>query len=289
MLTRSSALVYVAIPVLLATSVSCRRQQDDAPPVAEPSLTLSRERAPIGSPLGLTYRFEVAPDAKIDGDYLVFVHVLDQDAEQLWDDDHAPEIPTSAWQPGQTVEYSRMIFIPNYPYIGPAHIRIGLYQPSSGQRLPLAGNEITRREYEVARFQLLPQSENVFLIYKEGWHPAEVSPDNPTVEWQWTRKAATISFRNPKRDSTLYLQYDARPDQFTAPQQITVRLGEAVVDTLTADSRDIRLVTLPITADQLGTADIAELTLDVDRTFTPGGSDTRDLGIRIFHLFLEPH
>ena len=48
------------------------------------------------------------------------------------------------------------------------------------------------------------------------------------------------------------------------------------------------MMTFPITAAQLGTGDMAELVINVDRTFTPGGGDTRELGIRIFHAFVEP-
>ena len=33
---------------------------------------------------------------------------------------------------------------------------------------------------------------------------------------------------------------------------------------------------------------MAELVLDVDRTFKPGGADPRELGIRVFHAFVEP-
>ena len=140
----------------------------------------------------------------------------------------------------------------------------------------------------MAKFQLLPQSENIFLIYKEGWHPAEVAAENPTVEWQWTKKSATISFINPKKDSTFYLEYDARIDQFSPSQQVTVRSGDQVIGTFAADSKDKKLVSFPVAAAQLGAADMSEITLDVDKTFTPGGSDTRDLGIRIFHAFVEP-
>ena len=177
--------------------------------------------------------------------------------------------------------------MPNYPYIGPAHIRIGLYSPSASQRLPLCATDVARREYEVAKFQLLPQSENIFLIYKDGWHPAEVSSEDPTNEWQWTKKAATISFRNPKKDATFYVEYDARTDKFGAPQQVTVRSGDQVIGTFAADSREPKLATLPVTAAQLGSGEMSELTLEVDQTFAPGGGDVRDLGIRVFHVFIE--
>ncbi len=131
---------------------------------------------------------------------------------------------------------------------------------------------------EVAKFQLLPQSENIFLIYKDGWHPAEVSSEDPTNEWQWTKKAATISFRNPKKDGTFFLEYDARNDKFPTPQQVTVRSGDQVIGTFAADSKSPKLVSLPVTAAQLGSADMSEITLEVDQTFTPGGGDIARAG-----------
>lgn len=277
---------------VLVSSASCRRQAADEPAAAAPSLTLSREKVPIGSPVKLTYKFVVpanAPDfSRLGGDYWVFVHVLDPTGEQLWTDDHLPETPTSAWKPGQTIEYTRTVFVPNYPYIGEAAVRLGLYLPASGKRLVLAGTEASRREYVVTKFQLLPQSENIFLIYKDGWHPAEVAGNDATSEWQWTKKTASISFRNPKRDSTLYLDWDARTDLFNPPQQVTVRSGSQTIATFPADSKNRKLLTFPLTAAALGSGDMSEIVLDVDRTFTPGGGDTRELGIRIFHAFVEP-
>jgi hypothetical protein len=160
--------------------------------------------------------------------------------------------------------------------------------PSTGERLPLSGTEVSRREYTVGKLEILPQKENIFLIYKEGWHPAEVDRQDPTTEWQWTRKAATVSFRNPRKDSTFYLEYDARPDRFTTPQQVTIRLGDQVVGTFTADARGLKLVTFPISATQFGEPEVVDLMLDVDRTFEAGEGDTRELGIRVFHAFVEP-
>jgi hypothetical protein len=272
---------------LLLVSAACGRKSEEQPPVATPSVTLNRDRAAIGSPLRITYRFEPT-DRKIDGDFWVFVHVLDEEGERMWGDDHQPPVPTSSWRPGQPVEYSRTVFVPNYPYIGPAEIRVGLYQPSTGERLPLAAREASRREYIVASVLIQPQSENIFLIYKDGWHPTETHPQDPTIEWQWTRKTATVSFRNPKKDSTLYLEYDARTDVFDPPQQVTVRIGEQVIGAFSADARNVKLVTMPVSAAQLGTGDVTELVLDVDRTFQPGSGDTRELGIRVFHAFIEP-
>ena len=274
--------------LVLFGSAGCGgNQTEEQPPVARPSLSLDRERAAIGSPLRFTYRFEPTGQ-KIEEDYRVFLHVLDPDGERLWGDDHQPPVPTSSWRAGEAVEYTRTVFLPNYPYIGPAEVRVGLYHPQTGNRLALEGEEMSRYEYAVGTLQILPQSENVFLIYKDGWHPTEFHEQDPTMEWQWTRGSATVSFRNPKKDSTFYLQYDARTDRFTPPQQVTVRLGDQVIGTFAADSPDAELVTFPIPAAQLGDAEVIELVIVVDRTFQPGGGDTRQLGIRVFHAFIEP-
>jgi hypothetical protein len=269
----------------LAVAAGCSAGSVEEPAVATPSVTFNHDRVPIGSPLTVTYKFEVAPNGKVDGDYTVFMHVLNPEGEQLWTDDHQPPKPTSAWKPGEVIEYSRSIFVPNYPYIGEAQVRVGLYR--GDHRLTLAGTEAMRKEYLVHSFQLLPQSENVFLIYKDGWHPTEVSADNAAVEWQWTGKSATLSFRNPRKDAVFYLEADARPDVFTPPQQVTITIGGETIGSFSADFKDRKLQTFPITAAQLGEGEMAELMIEVDRTFSPPG-DTRELGIRVFHAFLDP-
>ena len=281
--------VYVAAAVAaLAISISCNREAANEPAVATPSLTFNREKVPIGSPVKLTYKFTVLPNATFDADYWVFVHVLDPSGERLWTEDHLPTPLTSTWKPGQTIEYTRTVFVPNYPYIGEASVRLGLYNTATNKRLTLNAQEVSRKEYLVAKFQLLPQSENIFLIYKDGWHPAEVASDNATSEWQWTKKTASLSFKNPRKDATFYLEYDARTDLFNPPQQVSIRLGDQPLTAFAADSRDKKLLTFPITAAQFGAGEMVDLVLDVDKTFNPGGGDPRDLGIRVFHTFIEP-
>lgn len=276
-----------AIAALLAAPGACSKKGDSSPPVATPSLTLSSDRVPIGSVVKLTYRFQVEPNAHFDKNYWVFVHVLDADGEQMWTDDHLPPTPTTAWQPGQTIEYTRTVFVPNYPYIGEASVRIGLYDQDSGTRLALKGNDVSRREYVVGKFQVLPSSENVALLNKDGWYQAEIDSKNPGMEWQWTGKSATIEFRNPRKSAMLYLQYDARADQFNPPQQLTLTIGGQTVAQFPADARDAALKTIPITEAQLGTGETVDLVLSVDKTFKPGGGDPRELGIRVYHTYLD--
>jgi hypothetical protein len=281
-------LPLVAGFVIVTAVAGCSRKQDNEPPVATPSLSLSKDRVPIGSTVTLTYKFVVAQNATFDRNYYVFVHVLDPEGEQMWTEDHLPPVPTSTWKPGQTIEYKRTIFVPNYPYIGEAAVRLGLYDPPTGKRLSLSGQDISRHEYLVTKFQILPSSENIYLIVKDGWHPAEVDAKNPASEWQWTKKTATLSFRNPKKDSTLYMEYDARPDLFNPPQHVTIKIGTQAIADFTADVKVPTLKVFPITAAQLGSTDMVDLVIGVDKTFSPGGGDPRELGIRVFHTYLEP-
>ncbi len=124
-------------------------------------------------------------------------------------------------------------------------MRLGLYDPTTGNRLTLNAQDLSRREYLVTKFQLLPSSENIFLVTKDGWHPAEVDAKNPANEWQWTKKTATLSFRNPKKDSTFYLDYDARPDLFNPPQHVTVKIGDKVITDFAADAKERTIRDLP--------------------------------------------
>ena len=64
-------------------------------------------------------------------------------------------------------------------------------------------------------------------------------------------------------------------------------MGGQPIGAFTADNRDRKMMTFPITAAQFGTGDMAELR-SRRSNFTPGGGDTRELGIRIFHAFVEP-
>jgi hypothetical protein len=289
--TSSRPFIALVVVTAVLTSGACRRKEAPAPPVATPNVTLSLTRAPLGSPIDITYKFIVANDARFDQEYRVMVHVLDADEELMWTDDHNPEIPTTAWKPGQMVEYTRTVFVPIYPYVGEATIQLGLYSPATQKRLPLAGEDGGQRAYRVAKLELLPQTENVFTVFKDGWHPAEVAEHNASVEWQWTKKDATLAFKNPKRDSLFYLAADNPGSKET--QQVQVSFGGQVVDRFAMKPGQEVLRKIPLTTAQLGSNDMVELQIDVDKTFVPAlamanSKDPRELGIRVFHAFVQP-
>jgi hypothetical protein len=290
--TSQRALAALVLAVGLVAA-GCGKKEDTAPVQGSVAVSLSRPRVALGSPVEITYKFTVAPDAGSLGARKVFVHFLDADGEQMWTDDHDPPTPTTAWKPGQTIEYTRTVFAPVYPYVGPARIVAGLYDTSGGERVRLSGTDAGGRAYEVAQFELLPQTENVFLIFKDGWHAVETAADNSMVEWQWTKKEATLAFRNPRRDSVLYFQADNPGKAQTAATQVELRLGDQVLQTV-ALVPDAPVHKIPLPAAALGAGDMVEVRLIVDQTFVPAlepnasSNDPRELGARVFHAFVQP-
>jgi len=283
----------LALGCCLIALTGCSKT-DTTPPVAAVAVTLNKSRAAVGAPVEFSYRFEALPGASIQTDYRVFVQVKDADGEIVWSDDHYPAVPTSTWKPGQVVEYTRTSFVPARVATGEVTAFVGLY--NDDQRLPLkgpgSGREPADRSYQVATLQVAPESEKVFLIYKNGWHKEE-APANAEDPWKWTQQSAVLAFENLKADLTLYFDYDARPDVFSdGPQTFTLTLGNQVIQTVRADSEERRLLRIPVVAQALGTGNLAELRIDVDKTFVPanlpaGGRDDRQLGIRVYHVFVD--
>lgn len=282
------------LTALAAAPAGCGEAEDTTPPVGNLQVSLSRSKVPLGSPVEVTYTFTVAPDAPAFGQRRMFVHFLDADDELMWTDDHDPPTPTTEWKPGQTIEYTRSMFIPSYPYVGAAKIVAGIYAPGSNERLKLSNEDRGDRSYKVVDFELLPQTENIFVIFKDGWHPAEVVAEGAgRTEWQWTKKEATIAFRNPKRDVVLVLQVDNPASNPNAAQSLAVTIGGQAIATIPLSANPPPVLKYPITAAQLGTSDMVEITFTADKTFVPAletsmkSGDPRELGARFFHVFIQ--
>jgi hypothetical protein len=294
-MSRVVARLQVALFTTILFTGGCGRTQDVETPVVTPTVTLARADAAIGMPVEMSYRFAIAANAPpFVEDDTVFVHFLDRDGELMWTDDHQPPVPTRQWKAGQTVEYSRTMFVPKFPYSGDASIVIGLYSPRSGARVPMSGQTRGQREYQVATFNLHTQTDNLYVVFKDGWHQTEVAEDASGVEWQWSKKTATLAFRNPMRDVLLYFQCDQPVQGLGTPQQVELRIGPAVIDSfaLAPGQRELRRVNL--TSAQLGNSEAVEIIIAVDRTFVPANmtqlksTDARELGIRVSRAYIQP-
>jgi hypothetical protein len=141
--------------------------------------------------------------------------------------------------------------------------------------------------------EMAPQSESGFLVFEDGWHEVESLPEPSEREWQWTTDRATISFRNPRADSTLYLEVEGRSELLDAPQILTLAVDDTVVQTLEMSPTQPHFHIISIPAASFGVDDAVVLTLNVDQTFVPTlvtegeNPDDRELGVQVFYAFLE--
>ena len=145
-----------------------------------------------------------------------------------------------------------------------------------------------------AVLNLEPQAGSSFLLYEDGWYNDEFDPE-ANRQWRWTSDRASLSFRNPRADAVLYLQFDGRPDLSPNGQQrVTLRIGNDVVHELLLESRDPQFARLQLDAAQLGDSETARIDLDINPTFVPSeipnstSVDDRRLGVRVYYAFLEP-
>jgi hypothetical protein len=292
LIARVSCLRLLAVSVCAALAAAGCHRAPSGPPVATPSLSISRTSVALGSPVQLHYHFAVAKDAHFAENYLVMVHFVNPDGDLMWTDDHQPPIPTSQWQPGQSIDYTRTIFLPVYPYVGPASVQMGLYSPKSQQRLTLSGDDMGQQAYKVASLTILPQTANIPLSFLDGWNTPEKA--GVQTQWRWTQKDAVVVFPNPKHDATLYLDLDNPSGAFPDPQQVTVKLGDQTIGAFTLPPNKRELQQIDITAAQFGNGPTGTLHIDVDKTFVPAqipsmhNTDPRQLGVRVFQAALLP-
>lgn len=283
--------VFVVAAGAAAASGCGRRQTAEVNDIV-PKFEVNRSRAPLGSAIEVTYTWQVEPTAKkLDQDHRAFVHFVDSHGVMLFEDDHTPIPPVTAWEPGKTYTYTRTKFIPVYPYVGDVDVRIGLVPVGKGERVMLKGEDAGLREFKVAKIELLPQTENIFLVYKEGWHNPESSPQNPSLERTWTKKDAIVSFKNPKKDVIVYLEADTNAKAFDTPPVLTLAVNNKTGVTVPIANSEIFTRKVRVKAQDLGQEEWVDLRLSMNQSFVPrlkgvNTHDDRELGVLVYHLYV---
>ena len=100
--------------------------------------TLGHQTVRAGEPLSLTlvWRAGETPDMA----YTVFTHLLDASGRFIGGHDSQPaggERPTTGWVAGEFIVDEHALALEDTSYRGPARIEVGLYDPQTGQRVPL--------------------------------------------------------------------------------------------------------------------------------------------------------
>jgi len=287
---RRAVVAALAVLALIPALNACRRRKPAEVNDIVPSFTVNRPRAPLGSAVEITYTWTLEPSAKKLGkDYQALVHFLDSHGVMLFDDDHAPTPPSSSWEPGKTYSYTITKFIPIYPYVGDVEVRMGLYKDR--ERVALKSEDAGMQEYKVGKIELLPQTENIFPVYKEGWHNPESRPENPGLEVTWTKKDALVSFKNPKRDVIVYLEADTNSKAFDAPPVLTMAVAGKTGFVMPIENSEVFLKKTRIKAADLGSDEWVDLRLSMNQSFVPklkgvNATDDRELGLMVYHLYV---
>ena len=167
----------------------------------------------------------------------------------------------------------------------------GLQPVGRGERVALKGEDAGLREYSVGKMELLPQTENIFLVYKEGWHNPESSAQNPSLERTWTKKDALVSFKNPKKDVIVYLEADTNYKAFDQPPVLTVAVGGKSGLVVPIENSEVFLKKIRVKAADLGDQEWVDLRLSMNQSFVPkakgvNATDDRELGLMVYHLYV---
>jgi len=164
----------------------------------------------------------------------------------------------------------------------------GLYDSDSKYRLSHQGNETVAPV--VAELTVEPREIAAVPVPVEGWYPMASQGDEP---FHWTRGRAAVLFRNPASAAILHLSAQSVVNLAGGSQTIVVRVEGHVVDRFEITHQDRFTRRYRLSPDILGDEAQIRVALEVFPTFvpaqvTPGSPDDRELGIRVFTLFLAP-
>ncbi|MCI0470211.1 MAG: hypothetical protein L0Y73_00970 [Candidatus Aminicenantes bacterium] len=243
----------------------------------------------------MNYEFTLTNDFQgFDKENMVFVHFWRKKHEEmLMGDDHLPEQKLTGWKKGDTIKYSRIIFIPKFldeyeiDFEGDEEIELtaGVYVP-----------EIARSKKVLFKKVLKIQAASLNapeVVYDEGWWQVETDlkikmPEERT--WRWTTKKAVCVIANPKKESLLILTGRVDKTQLK-DQKVIFKLNEQLLEEFIPeeDGFEKRYV---ITPGMMGNAEEFTLAIETDKAFIPaavipGSKDTRELGIRIYKLYFR--
>lgn len=284
---RQGLILFLLGVILFSPGCSTPASKSDV----TPEVHLNKASVEMGTPVEIEYSFVT------DGDFSgfrknlnVFVHFLDPQGTIRFVDDHLPPVRTNQWMPSQKYQYARTVFVPENIPTGEYTIELGLYlTEGKGEHVELNAKKITSRSYDVGRIKIEePRESNV--QYLEGWYDLERDPAENFYHWRWTKGKAILQAPNPGRDSILYLRAESDQGKFPNPQQVTIRLNDAVIDAFQVPGNEEFVKKYAITRQQLGIGSTVQLELHVDQTFVPAANgdskDTRELGLRVFDFYL---
>lgn len=283
-----AGLLLLILSLVLTGTFACKGK----PATIVPEVQVNKRAAEMGTPIEVTYSFSTKKEyVALNKEYTVFVHFIDSRDNRRFQDDHLPPKGTSEWRPEGNYNYTRTVFIPKNIPAGEYRVVTGIYDPKTGERLPLEGKAYGNRSYEMGTLLIeIPPQEPV-MQYTQGWYDPESEPGDVGKSWRWTKKEAILKVRNPNSDSLLYVKLDGVPERFPGEAQtVSILIGDHVVDSIPMETNQPQMKKYEIDQSVLGNQKTVELKVRVDKTFIPASQgdsrDTRELGVRVYQLYL---
>ncbi|HEX9638763.1 MAG TPA: hypothetical protein VGB99_14595 [Acidobacteriota bacterium] len=245
-------------------------------------------------PIELGLAWELAADCPPLPRLRAFVHFVDPQAHQVrYFYDHDPPLPTEQWQPGTTVRYDLLSFLEGVEYTGPLEIWVGLHDPKQvRRRAQLQGEARGKRHdaYAIGRLEFRAASQRFLPLYKAGWYEPESAPG--LGEWRWTSPHSVASFKAPGRRATLYLKLSFPTREIGAPQSLRVRHNDQTLAQIERSDPAPFIAKVAVPAELAAAQSWFDIALEAEPAFRPSlrgpSADTRELGVKVHHLFLRP-
>ena len=245
----------------------------------------------------MNYEFTFSDKFKeLSDDYTVFVHFWrPKNKEMLMGDDHTPAKKFSQWKTGDSVRYSRRIFIPRFidefdiGFEGYEEVilTIGLYKPEVKESKIILHQET---------LNIHPESLNApEIVYSKGWYQPETDlkiKNRNKSTWRWTAKKAVCIIENPKKESLLEIRGGVDKSKLQ-DQKIIFKINNKILEEFIPEAGEFSKKYI-VAPGILGNKDEFKLTVESDKTFipsalNPGFKDVRELGVQVFFLYFGEH
>ncbi|MEA3342979.1 MAG: DUF1616 domain-containing protein [archaeon] len=123
-------------------------------------------------------------------DYTIFVHVIGSGGKIVFQHDHRPPTPTSGWMPGDIISEKYDVFVPSHINDSTYRIRFGLYDASTGNRMPLSGRSARNNAPYLG--QIIVKEKRINDYYNQNMSIVIVNTRNNT-----SALARNIAITNP--------------------------------------------------------------------------------------------
>lgn len=152
------------------------------------------------------------------------------------------------------------------------------------RRLEVTAAGIDEDEAAVGLEQFDLQSPGVPMVgYVDGWQEPEFEPVSGRT-WRWMSRRARLFVRNIGRDVTLTVAGESPLRYFDDAPNLRVSVGGTVLAEFSPSADFSRQVAIPA---RLFDEAQAEVVIESDRSFVPGGGDQRQLALRIYTVSVD--